>query len=214
MIGFQYQRSDRRRPPTISCVIWRGSARRSRWADRRSSASSWTARTAGSIIPKAACPSCARSISAARELQGSQIRQLERLSGSQSAARHVAAPVRGKLDQPQFRHLGRPRRGQHRLGRPAQSTRALAGSARATAHPASENPGRLGGNLHRRGKRLVLVVWRRPFLRQDALFDQLFRKHLQNVYLLLGDPPPPELSRPISRRGQQPCTRCPAAFST
>ena len=34
---------------------------------------------------------------------------------------------------------------------------------------------------------------------QDALFDQLFRKHLQNVYTLLGDPPPVELSRPISQ---------------
>jgi alpha-amylase/alpha-mannosidase (GH57 family) len=38
---------------------------------------------------------------------------------------------------------------------------------------------------------------------QDALFDYLFRKHLQNVYLLLGDQPPPDLSRPISRRGQR-----------
>jgi alpha-amylase/alpha-mannosidase (GH57 family) len=37
---------------------------------------------------------------------------------------------------------------------------------------------------------------------QDELFDYLFRKHLQNVYVLLGDPPPPELSRPIKARGQ------------
>jgi alpha-amylase/alpha-mannosidase (GH57 family) len=34
---------------------------------------------------------------------------------------------------------------------------------------------------------------------QDALFDYLFRKHLQNVYRLLGDEPPAGLSRPISR---------------
>ncbi|HUY88969.1 MAG TPA: glycoside hydrolase family 57 protein [Pirellulales bacterium] len=34
---------------------------------------------------------------------------------------------------------------------------------------------------------------------QDSLFDRLFRKHLQNVYALLGDPPPVELSRPISQ---------------
>ncbi|MCI0684875.1 MAG: glycoside hydrolase family 57 protein [Gemmataceae bacterium] len=34
---------------------------------------------------------------------------------------------------------------------------------------------------------------------QDEVFDTLFRKHLQNVYLLLGDTPPPELSRPIKR---------------
>lgn len=38
---------------------------------------------------------------------------------------------------------------------------------------------------------------------QDALFDYLFRKHLQNVYVLLGDAPPVELARPISRRGQR-----------
>jgi alpha-amylase/alpha-mannosidase (GH57 family) len=38
---------------------------------------------------------------------------------------------------------------------------------------------------------------------QDALFDYLFRKHLQNVYTLLGDEPPPDLSRPISRRGHR-----------
>jgi alpha-amylase/alpha-mannosidase (GH57 family) len=38
---------------------------------------------------------------------------------------------------------------------------------------------------------------------QDAVFDCLFRKHLQNVYLLLGDTPPAALSRPINRRGQR-----------
>ncbi len=34
---------------------------------------------------------------------------------------------------------------------------------------------------------------------QDSLFDRLFRKHLQNVYTLLGDQPPGELVRPISQ---------------
>ncbi len=34
---------------------------------------------------------------------------------------------------------------------------------------------------------------------QDALFDQLFRKHLQNVYALLGVPAPTALAHPISR---------------
>jgi alpha-amylase/alpha-mannosidase (GH57 family) len=33
---------------------------------------------------------------------------------------------------------------------------------------------------------------------QDALFDELFRKHLQNVYTLLGEEPPVELLQPIS----------------
>lgn len=47
---------------------------------------------------------------------------------------------------------------------------------------------------------------------QDALFDYLFRKHLQNVYVLLGDTPPPELSRPISRKGQRVHYTTPRAF--
>jgi alpha-amylase/alpha-mannosidase (GH57 family) len=47
---------------------------------------------------------------------------------------------------------------------------------------------------------------------QDALFDYLFRKHLQNVYVILGDPPPPELGRPISRRGQRAVHTLPRAF--
>ncbi len=47
---------------------------------------------------------------------------------------------------------------------------------------------------------------------QDALFDYLFRKHLQNVYLLLGDAPPAELARPISRRSQRAVHSLPRAF--
>jgi alpha-amylase/alpha-mannosidase (GH57 family) len=34
---------------------------------------------------------------------------------------------------------------------------------------------------------------------QDNLFDRLFRKHLQNVYTVLGEEPPGELARPISQ---------------
>jgi alpha-amylase/alpha-mannosidase (GH57 family) len=47
---------------------------------------------------------------------------------------------------------------------------------------------------------------------QDALFDYLFRKHLQNVYILLGDTPPPELGRPISSKGQRVHYTLPRAF--
>ncbi len=32
---------------------------------------------------------------------------------------------------------------------------------------------------------------------QDSLFDYLFRKHLQNIYTVLGDTPPPILAKPI-----------------
>jgi hypothetical protein len=47
---------------------------------------------------------------------------------------------------------------------------------------------------------------------QDDLFDQLFRKHLQNVYTLLGDTPPVELSRPIKRRGRKAIHSMPRSF--
>lgn len=39
---------------------------------------------------------------------------------------------------------------------------------------------------------------------QQDLFDTLFRKHLQNVYAILGDPIPSELLRPIRGNAQQP----------
>jgi alpha-amylase/alpha-mannosidase (GH57 family) len=47
---------------------------------------------------------------------------------------------------------------------------------------------------------------------QDALFDHLFRKHLQNVYTLLGDVPPADLSKPISRRVHRGIHTQPRAF--
>ncbi|HXG11368.1 MAG TPA: glycoside hydrolase family 57 protein [Gemmataceae bacterium] len=47
---------------------------------------------------------------------------------------------------------------------------------------------------------------------QDNVFDYLFRKHLQNVYLLLGDTPPADLSRPISRRSQKAMYTLPRGF--
>jgi alpha-amylase/alpha-mannosidase (GH57 family) len=46
----------------------------------------------------------------------------------------------------------------------------------------------------------------------NGVFDYLFRKHLQNVYLLLGEQPPPDLARPISRRGHRPIHTVPRSF--
>ena len=90
-----------------------------------------------------------------------------RVPGRASAARvgHVAPPLRRELDQPQFRHLDRPPRGQSRLGRAAPGT-GVPGQ-RGTLRPARRDGPRagLGGDLHRRGLRLVLVVRRRPFER-------------------------------------------------
>jgi Glycosyl hydrolase family 57 len=45
-----------------------------------------------------------------------------------------------------------------------------------------------------------------------GVFDYLFRKHLQNVYLLLGEQPPADLARPISRRGHRPIHTVPRSF--
>ncbi len=47
---------------------------------------------------------------------------------------------------------------------------------------------------------------------EDALFDSLFRKHLQNVYLILGETPPSELSRPIKRHGQRQAHTLPVRY--
>jgi hypothetical protein len=47
---------------------------------------------------------------------------------------------------------------------------------------------------------------------QDALFDYLFRKHLQNLYVILGDPPPMELSRPIKRNARRAIHTLPRCF--
>ncbi len=47
---------------------------------------------------------------------------------------------------------------------------------------------------------------------QDALFDYLFRKHLQNIYVLLGDAPPLELSRPIKRKVRRAIHTLPRSF--
>jgi alpha-amylase/alpha-mannosidase (GH57 family) len=47
---------------------------------------------------------------------------------------------------------------------------------------------------------------------EDALFDRLFRKHLQNVYLVLGDVPPPTLALPLRERGAGPVCSAPRAL--
>jgi hypothetical protein len=44
------------------------------------------------------------------------------------------------------------------------------------------------------------------------LFDHLFRKHLQNVYQLLGDEPPPDLARPIKRAARRELYSLPRSF--
>ena len=49
------------------------------------------------------------------------------------------------------------------------------------------------GAADRRRQRLVLVVRRRPFVGPRREFDELFRRHLRNVYEALGQPVPDEL---------------------
>lgn len=47
---------------------------------------------------------------------------------------------------------------------------------------------------------------------QDALFDELFRRHLRNVYTLLGELPPSALLRPITRVERRQLHTQPRAF--
>ena len=47
---------------------------------------------------------------------------------------------------------------------------------------------------------------------QDALFDELFRRHLKNVYAFLGDLPPVELDRPIRKKGARSIHTLPRSF--
>jgi alpha-amylase/alpha-mannosidase (GH57 family) len=49
---------------------------------------------------------------------------------------------------------------------------------------------------------------------QDDLFDQLFRRHLQNVYTLLGAIPPAILHRPVSRMERKTIHTAPRGFLT
>jgi alpha-amylase/alpha-mannosidase (GH57 family) len=48
----------------------------------------------------------------------------------------------------------------------------------------------------------------------DGLFDQLFRKHLQNVYALLGDATPADLFQPIAKGQGRTIHTLPRSFST
>ena len=48
----------------------------------------------------------------------------------------------------------------------------------------------------------------------DGVFDQLFRKHLQNVYTLLGDPVPAELYQPITQAERRALHTQPRGFSS
>lgn len=47
---------------------------------------------------------------------------------------------------------------------------------------------------------------------QDGLFDFLFRRHLQNVYHLLGEAPPDDLHLPIAARAPRPTYTQPRSF--
>lgn len=47
---------------------------------------------------------------------------------------------------------------------------------------------------------------------QDGVFDELFRRHLHNVYHLLGDPSPTSLNRPITQVASRRMHTSPTAF--
>ncbi|WP_437185577.1 alpha-amylase/alpha-mannosidase [Planctomicrobium sp. SH668] len=47
---------------------------------------------------------------------------------------------------------------------------------------------------------------------QDALFDELFRRHLRNVYSLLGEAPPSDLLKPVTRTERRHIHSSPRSF--
>ena len=118
----------------------------------------------------------------------------------------LAPPVRGKLDQPQFRDLGRPSRRQSRRGTPCtRRDHSCSTEERSLRHDAAI--------LEKRGTRSTSPQGSDWFWwygddhssALDGLFDHLFRKHLRNVYALLGcDPPGSLYMRSLERAGQQP----------
>ena len=92
----------------------------------------------------------------------------ERLSRSPSARQDAGPSVRRQLDQPQLRHLDRPSGLQPGLG-PAGRNAVGAGAARERQdRQGGGSEAGLGRDVHRRGKRLVLVV-RRPAFEQPGL---------------------------------------------
>ena len=200
MIGFHYQRSE---PAGGGRRLRRQSARHRPGGRRRRAGPGQRhprrRELLGALSRRRRGRSCARCTAAARTTPGVEPVSHRRLPGAASAARHAAAPVRRQLDQPQLRHLDRPRGGQHRPGTPCT------GHARA---PAAEAPS--DQRRQRRRRTSCEQAWEELYIAegsdwfwwygddhssaQDALFDYLFRKHLQNVYLLLGDAPPPDLA--------------------
>ncbi len=109
-----------------------------------------------------------------------------RLPQGPAADRPHRQPVCRQLDLPQFRDLDRPPRRQHRLGpvasdpRVSQADRGRGEGAQAKRWP---RPGRNCSSP--RGATGIWWFGDDHSSSQDALFDQLFRKHLQNVYTRL-----------------------------
>ena len=160
MIGFHYQRSPGEDGAEDFIKHSTTFARRSSRRRRRSSASSWTARIAGNIIRTAACRSCAASIAGSRPRpafarsnwatiwrrarRATRCRTCSRGAGFTTTSRSGSATKRTTRPGTPFAH---PRI----RSRPGPAGTPAGGDARAG----------LGGNLHRRGERLVLVVRRR-----------------------------------------------------
>ena len=171
LIGFHYQRSRPsrrvRRLPGQACTASAAPRSPTPTSGRRWSASSSTARTAGSTTPAAASISCARCTARSGRIpRCTPVRVRDYLDEHPPRPTRLPQLFRRQLDQPQLRHLDRPRGGQHGLGRPAPDARAPAAARR---RGQEDNPrparARLGGDVHRRGQRLVLVVRRRPLQR-------------------------------------------------
>ena len=167
MIGFHYQRSEPAAAADDFCGHLRSIGQAiDTAASRRWSASSSTARTAGSTIPAAAWRSCGPSTSAARTTPGIQPGDARRATW-----RSIRRAIRCRTCSPAAGSTttspsGSATRRTTPPGTPCTAPASICAArpGRATVAEAAIGAG-LGGNLHRRGQRLVLVVRRRSLQR-------------------------------------------------
>ena len=212
-VSLSAQSRARSRRPT-SWAKWRPSAMPAATIRRRSCRSFSTARTAGSITRTAACRSSARSTRvppATREIRPVKIGEFLREHPPADSLHHLFA---GSWISHNFAIW---------IGHPEDNQGWDALHAARTFLVEEERSGR-------HDPAALAKAWEELYIAQgsdwfwwygddhssalDGLFDHLFRKHVRNIYTLLGSDPPGWLFTPISRAGgQRPLHDQPISFS-
>ena len=124
-----------------------------------------------------------------------------RLSRPLARHRQDRPPLPRQLDPAQLRHLDRPSRVQSGVGLVVRNAAVAAWRVAARKSKPAENIARAWEELYiAEGSDWFWWFGDSHSSAQDGLFDRLFRKHLQNVYQVLGEQPPTELARARSAK--------------